>query len=676
MRIPNTICKQLYAVILFIAISQIALAHNGTIGYAYPLGNITVDGNFSDWPADITIYKIAHIGSDSKPVSDADFNSSFRIGYRAENNSIYIALQVTDDDFIEDTSANVRWNTQDAVELYLDARHLPLGSGVASFMYSKKLRNTNNAYFDSFAKDAKWNICEVAYIKKGNTRYYEWRLNLGNQFAVGKTIGLDFNVFDLDSDKSFTYNSWGGGDMKYVNPRSLCDVVLMPKDEKLSTISGKINWDKKIAAHLPGQMYITNIQFADRWVAAAVDSLGNYSAQLPAGKYRVSPSGQYVRSGDTAYATRFKQPLIVSVAANKSTQVPALIIPAQSAPDLLSAKGVLFSKFTPAIAHSIDNFIQQYQKYDDIPGVSLAIIKDGKLIYAKTYGVRNTFTKQPVDSNTVFEAASITKPVFAFAVQRLAERGVINLDTPLYKYLPYPDIAYDDRYKLITARHVLTHGTGFPNWRSMNDDGKLDLKFTPGTKFGYSGEGFEYLKLVIEKITGKKVEEVLEEEVIQPMQLWHTFFSRNDSLRQMVAEGHFNLLPNYDDLPEKPGMAYSMHTEAKIFTRFMLYLLEQKGLSPQTYSEMLSKHSEYDFEAGGRPLPKYPTYFGESLEIRETPWGKSFGHGGNNGDFKCTFRVYKDLKMGYALFTNSNTSDVLLNAIGQFLIEGKESKTP
>ena len=78
-----------------------------------------------------------------------------------------------------------------------------------------------------------------------------------------------------------------------------------------------------------------------------------------------------------------------------------------------------------------------------------------------------------MDENTLFEAASVTKPVFSFAVQRLAERGVIDLDKPLYLYLPYPDIEYDERYKLMTARHVLTHRTGFPNWRWMNEDGKL-----------------------------------------------------------------------------------------------------------------------------------------------------------------------------------------------------------
>ena len=651
--------------------TQQLFAHNGTIGYAYPLpGKILVDGDFSDWPKNIMTYPISTVLSETKPASESDFNGSFQMGYRAEDRSLYLAFTITDDDFIEDTSENVRWNTQDALELYLDARHLPFGSGVASFMYSKKLRNTNNAYYDPFAKDAKWNIIEVAMVKKGNTRYYEWRINLGNEFAVGKSIGLDFNAFDLDSDKSFSYSSWGAGEMKYVNPRSLCDVLLIPANEKLAAVSGSIAWDKKTDVKLPAQIRLLDINNQKNWVTATVDSTGNYAAEIPAGKYNVAFADMYFQRKNNVYATAQAKPVIVSAIAGKKASVATLIVPSTPAPDLIPDKGVLHH-FDAATAKQIDHFIETYQQYYNIPGVSLALIKDGKLVYYKTYGVKNTFTKEPVDSNTLFEAASVTKPVFSFAVQRLAERGVIDLDKPLYLYLPSPDIAYDERYKLMTARHVLTHRTGFPNWRYMNPDGKLDLKFTPGTGYGYSGEGFEYLKMVVQQITGKKVEQVLQEEVIQPIGLWHTFFSRNDSLRQMVANGHFDGLPNYDELPESPGMAYSMHTEAKIFTRFMLYLLEQKGLSAKTYDEMFSKHSDYNIGPNDEK-PKFPVYMGESLEIRETPLGKSFGHGGNNGDFKCTFRVYKDLKMGYVLFTNSNTSDQLLQHIGEFLVEGKD----
>jgi hypothetical protein len=71
----------------------------------------------------------------------------------------------------------------------------------------------------------------------------------------------------------------------------------------------------------------------------------------------------------------------------------------------------------------------------------------------------------------------------------------------------------------------------------------------------------------------------------------------------MVAEGHYDLLPNYDQLPEEPGMAWSMHTEARIFTRFMLYLLELKGLSAETYQTKLSKHSDFNFGPDSKRPP-------------------------------------------------------------------------
>ena len=142
--------------------SQHLFAHNGSIAYAYPLGNIKVDGNFSDWPAGMKKYMIQMHMSDTKPKDASDFSGFFQLGYRLENKSLYIAFTITDNDFIEDTSSDVRFNTQDGLELCLDARHLPGKSGVASFMYSKKLRNTNNAFYDPFAKAATWDIMEVA----------------------------------------------------------------------------------------------------------------------------------------------------------------------------------------------------------------------------------------------------------------------------------------------------------------------------------------------------------------------------------------------------------------------------------------------------------------------------------------------------------------------------------
>ncbi|ASZ12471.1 serine hydrolase [Chitinophaga pendula] len=662
--------KALCIFILCLLSCEYLSAHNGSIAYAYPLGEIKVDGDLTDWPKDAVRYKIAVHPSDTKPQNESDFSGFFQLGYSLANQSLYVAFTITDNDFVEDTSKYVQWNTQDGLEVSIDARHLLAGSGVASFMYSKKLRNTNNAFYDPFASKATWDIMEVAVIHRGNTRIYEWRIQLGNELTVGKSVGFDFHVFDKDRDGSFSWSAWGKGEAKYMNTNSLGDIVFMPADRKLSAVIGKLSWNKPQTTKLPGSVRVISLDNPKLWVTAEVDSLGNYAVMIPSGKYKLALSETYFSSADGPYAANQEGPITIVVRSGQKVVSPALVISSTPLPDLIPNKGVLLD-FTTSSASRIDNFIETYRNYYGIPGVSLALIKDGKLVYHKTYGVSNTMTGDKVNDNTLFEAASITKPVFAFAVERLAERGVINLDRPLYEYLPYKDIEYDERYKLMTARHVLTHRTGFPNWRWMNDDGKLNLKFTPGTAFNYSGEGFEYLKLVVEKITSKKVEQVLQEEVIQPIGLYHTFFSKNDSLQRMVAYGHYDKRPSKNDLPESPGMAYSMHTEAKIFTRFMLYLLEQKGLKPATYDTILSKHSEYPF-ADEVHKPKVPTYMGMSLEIRETPFGKTFGHGGNNGDFTCRFEVYKDLKMGYVIFTNSNTSSPLLENLNKFLVEGKD----
>lgn len=669
MNLPVFPPKLFYALLIQLFFCQYVLADNGAIGYAYPLGNITVDGNFSDW-SDVSLkYPLACYLSEGRPKSGSDYSGFFQVGYRPENRSLYLAITITDDDFVEDSSKNVRFNSQDGVELCLDARHLPAGSGVASFMYSKYLRNTNHAHFDPFARSASWKIMEVAMVRRGNLRLYEWRIALDEEFVIGKSIGIDIQVFDKDADGSFSIAAWGNGEYKFRNPNSLGDIVLMPASASLASVKGHIRWDREMKERLPEQLRLTSVNDKKFWVQTAVDSTGNYSAQLLPGTYHIELPDAYFRRGENIYATSLQKPLVLRVKAGQHTNAAEIVIPGTPVPDLLPEKGILHD-FDAAKAKELDKFISTYQKYCHIPGVSLALIKDGRLVYHKTYGVRNVITGAVVTDTTLFEAASVTKPVFAYAVQRLAERGVIDLDRPLYLYLPYPDIEHDERYKLITARHVLTHRTGFPNWRSMNPDGKLNILFTPGTDYNYSGEGFEYLKMVVEKITGKKVEEVLQEEVIEPVGLYHTFFSRNDSLRNMVAEGHFDMVPTYDLLPESPGMAYSMHTEARIFTKFMLQLLNQQGLSAETYATMFRKHADFKYDPGDEK-PEYPAYMGMSLEIRETPFGKSFGHGGNNGDFTCHFEVYKDLKMGYAIFTNGNTSWPLLQSIRKFLIEGR-----
>lgn len=163
---------------------------------------------------------------------------------------------------------------------------------------------------------------------------------------------------------------------------------------------------------------------------------------------------------------------------------------------------------------NVDDDIPRLLRLASVPGLSLALI-GGAAPVLRSYGVRRAGTDQPVTPDTVFEAASLGKPVFAYLVLRLAEGGALDLDRPLREYLPLPDPS-DARAAKITARHVLAHGAGWPEWRSERDE-PLRTAFEPGSRFSYSGEGYYFLQRVVEHVTGKGVERLAEEHVFRPL---------------------------------------------------------------------------------------------------------------------------------------------------------------
>ena len=122
---------------------------------------------------------------------------------------------------------------------------------------------------------------------------------------------------------------------------------------------------------------------------------------------------------------------------------------------------------------------------NNVPAIGIGIIEDGKIKSVKVFGELQKDVPAPI--NTIFEIASMIKSVEAMLTLKLVQAGQWNLDEPLAKYWVDPDLSDDNRHQKLTTRHVLTHQTGFPNWRN----GKLKFEFEPGTKFQYSGEGFE-----------------------------------------------------------------------------------------------------------------------------------------------------------------------------------------
>jgi CubicO group peptidase (beta-lactamase class C family) len=174
--------------------------------------------------------------------------------------------------------------------------------------------------------------------------------------------------------------------------------------------------------------------------------------------------------------------------------------PQEPAADALHERSSSAANWTPLITDLEQRVPALLAQAATVPGLSMALIADGKLIWRGAYGVKDFASKTRIEHDTVFEAGSVSKTVFAYAVMKLCERGVLSLDTPLTAYTPDRFLNGDDRLDLITARHVLSHTTGFPNWRSKQDP--LAIHFTPGERWEYSGEGYSYLQSVITRLAG------------------------------------------------------------------------------------------------------------------------------------------------------------------------------
>src|SRR5215472_17519246 len=229
--------------------------------------------------------------------------------------------------------------------------------------------------------------------------------------------------------------------------------------------------------------------------------------------------------------------------------------------------------------------LPELMKGANVPGVSLALIRDGKTFWSQGFGVRDAKSGQPVTEDTIFEAASLSKPVFAYGVLKLVDQGKLDLDKPLSKYLSPPYIEGDDRLDKITARYVLSHRTGFPNWRG--DGNALTIRFTPGERFSYSGEGFVYLQKVVERVTSKALNDYMAEAVFVPLRMKSSSYVWRDDYDRRTATGHDGDGQTREkSKPKEANAAASLHTTAADYALFVEAVMKGTGLKPKTVREM------------------------------------------------------------------------------------------
>ena len=283
-------------------------------------------------------------------------------------------------------------------------------------------------------------------------------------------------------------------------------------------------------------------------------------------------------------------------------------------------------------------FLAESMKRHRVAGAAFALIRSGELAHTGFCGVADLEEDRPVDASTHFEIASLTKTVFARCILQLEDRGLLRLDRPLREYSDEPLPTDDPAFRDVTARDVLTHATGLPNW----GDAPLPLRFVPGTGFGYSGKAYTFLQNVVEKITGSRIDVLLQDEIFNPLgmknaaMIWTGPLNRTLS-RTFDADGVIEPLRSScrRTVAVEPNAAFSLCVTISDYTKFALQLLSE----PETIERIRSFRN---------PVTEDVSWgLGWGL-CRETLW-----HWGDNDGFKAFVILDPATKDGVVIHTNS-----------------------
>jgi CubicO group peptidase (beta-lactamase class C family) len=318
----------------------------------------------------------------------------------------------------------------------------------------------------------------------------------------------------------------------------------------------------------------------------------------------------------------------------------------------------------------IDATVVRLMRAAEVPGLGIAVLNDGKIAYLKAYGVRDKEKNLPLTVDSAMYAASFSKSVFAYMVMQLVDSGSLDLDKPVYQYLPKPlpeypsynDLANDSRINQITARMLLSHTSGLPNWRLFEDDHKLHIHFAPGSRYAYSGEGIVLLQLIVETITKKPLEELMQQLVFQPLGMTRTSMVWQDRFEADFANGYDEYGRSLGaDRRTRADAAGSMQTTIADFARFTQAVLNGKGLSKKSREEMLGSQIQITSKREFPTLDDQTTDENKAIRLSYglgwglywTPYGKAFfKEGHSDGEMNYTV-CFDTQKTGIVVMTNS-----------------------
>ncbi|MFO1340906.1 MAG: serine hydrolase [Burkholderiaceae bacterium] len=324
-----------------------------------------------------------------------------------------------------------------------------------------------------------------------------------------------------------------------------------------------------------------------------------------------------------------------------------------------------------ALVATLDQLVPTLLAEHHVPGLAIALVRDRQVVWSKGYGLRAAGGGEAVTPDTVFEAASMSKPILAMLAMQLVDAKRLDLDRPMVAYGPNVLVPDQPEKRLVTARMLLSHTSGYPNWRPGGEEreGPLPLLFTPGSRFGYSGEGVFYLQRRIELISGQPLDRLAKQSLFEPLDLRHSDFGWTPQIGARQATGHG---PDGAAQPPSkylhPNAAYSLYTTAGDYARLLVEMMKaEQGESPLLSRAAAQEMLRHQVAADAREPIERPgvaqgqaTYWGLGWALNSTAQGDIAHHSGANRTGFRSFSQFSPTRgSGLVILTNSAGGDEL-----------------
>jgi CubicO group peptidase (beta-lactamase class C family) len=302
----------------------------------------------------------------------------------------------------------------------------------------------------------------------------------------------------------------------------------------------------------------------------------------------------------------------------------ALLLPLPSA----AAGADSHAGHTPS-TRLVDAEVRRLMQEQDVVGLALAVIDEGRIVHVGAYGWRNREKQLPLTPHTVMYGASLTKAAFGYMIMQLVDEGRINLDTPIERYLPkpltdyedYADLKGDERWRQLTPRMVLNHTTGFANFRWLEEDKKLRFHWSPGERYGYSAEGFYILQMALEEGLKMDVGAEMQRRIFDRFLMKNTSMQWRPDFAANLADG-YGIDGKFEPHDERSSVsaAGSMDTSIADQARLWAGIVNGEGLTPQSRAEFARS------QAPILSATQFPT-----LSDRRDPRGPAIGLAAGTG---------------------------------------------